>query len=165
MSCCVLPQELFELLKICNLDRTKMLGFSSLIADVFHLHVSLKEKVCFLVEVKVVGVDGPWHDVLNVFTHHSRGMSSGPSECAGPGRVFCNCWTSDLGYEPLGSLEFCSACGSGLAILAPFYCSLASLQWWSQGSELLGGKLCKQAGHCTVTRTHTSWTVLNYLLL
>lgn len=71
------------------------------------------------------------------------------------GCFFCS-WISDLGYEPLASLKFCSACGPGLAILAPFYCRLASLQWWSQATELLGGKLCKQAGHCTITRTHTS---------
>lgn len=59
MSCCMLPQELFELLKICNLDRAE-LQFSSFIADVFHPHISLKEEMCFLEEVKVVKYGCRW---------------------------------------------------------------------------------------------------------
>lgn len=71
MSCFGLPWEQCELLKIRNLVRAETLWLSSFIADVFHPHISLKEEMCCLGEVKVVKNGCRWSLTVAVFIHHS----------------------------------------------------------------------------------------------
>lgn len=69
MSCFGLPRERYELLKIRNLVRAETLWLSSFIADVFHPHISLKEEMCCLGEVKVVKNEYRWSLSMVAFIH------------------------------------------------------------------------------------------------
>lgn len=71
MRCSGLPREQCELLKIRNLVRAETLWLSSFIADVFHPHISLKEEMCCLGEVKVVKNGFRWSLGMAVFIHQS----------------------------------------------------------------------------------------------
>lgn len=148
MSCCMLPQELFGLLKIRNFDRAE-LQFSSFIADVFHPHISLKEEMCFLGEVKVVkygcrwslsvarGVYPPQHPKRTQCLQPGNGSSWVSFSTINPNLSVSGCcfrsWVSDSDHKlflgvVLPSHKSCSAGGPALTAPLPPCCSLTPLR-------------------------------------
>jgi len=71
LSCFGLPREWCELLRIRNLVRAETTCLSSFIADVFHPHISLKEAMCCLGEVKLVKNGCRWFLSTVAFIHQS----------------------------------------------------------------------------------------------